>query len=134
MLPTTLLVTIYLISTIFSISPHVSLWGSYQRLQGTYSALSYIVVFALMAATLRTREQVHRLITVVIVASIPVSLYGIVQRYGLDPLPWAGDVTSRVASSLGNAIFVASYLIMVIPLTIVRLIESMSASLFWLTA
>ena len=126
-LPTTLLVVVYLISTIFSISPHVSFWGSYQRLQGTYSALSYITVFALMAATLRTREQVDRLITVVIVTSIPVSLYGIVQRYGLDPLPWAGDVTTRVASSLGNAIFVASYLIMVIPLTIVRLVESMTA-------
>ncbi len=126
-LPTLLLVIVYLISTIFSISPHVSLWGSYQRLQGTYSALSYIVVFALIATNLRTREQINRLITVVIVASIPMSLYGIVQRYGLDPLPWAGDVTRRVASTLGNAIFVASYLIMVIPLTIVRLIESMSA-------
>ncbi len=126
-LPTVMLVLVYIISTIFSISPKVSLWGSYQRLQGTYSALSYIVVFALMAGHLRAREQVDRLITTVIVTSVPVSLYGIVQRYGLDPLPWAGDVTTRVASNMGNAIFVASYLTMIIPLTFSRLIESMTA-------
>lgn len=125
--PTATLVIIYLISTIFSISPWVSLWGSYQRMQGTYSALTYIVLFALIAGHLRSRKQIDRLVTTLIVVSIPVSLYGIIQRYGLDPLPWAGDVTSRVASNMGNAIFVASYLIMVTPLTIARLIESMTA-------
>lgn len=126
-LPTLILVIVYLLSTIFSISPQVSLWGSYQRLQGTYSMLTYITIFALMAGNLRSREQVDRLITIIIVASVPVSLYGIIQRYGLDPLPWAGDVTSRVASNMGNAIFVASYLIMIIPVTLSRLIESMTA-------
>lgn len=126
-LPTLLLVVVYIIATVFSISPKVSLWGSYQRMQGTYSFLSYIVVFALLAGNLRTREQVDRLVTTIIIASVPVGLYGIVQKYGLDPLPWAGDVTSRVASNMGNAIFVASYMIMIVPLTLTRLIESMTA-------
>jgi len=126
-LPTLLLVFVYMLSTIFSISPNVSLWGSYQRMQGSYTMLSYIVIFALMAGHLRTRQQVERLVSTIIVASIPISLYGIVQRYGLDPLPWAGDVVTRVAANMGNAIFVASYLIMVVPLTLSRLIESMSA-------
>lgn len=127
LVPTLLMVVIYVISTIFSLSPEVSLWGSYQRLQGTYSMLSYIVIFALMANTLRSYDQVDRLVTLIIIASVPVSLYGIIQRYGLDPLPWAGDVTTRVASNMGNAIFVASYLIMIIPLTLSRLITSMAA-------
>jgi tetratricopeptide (TPR) repeat protein len=126
-LPTLILVLVYLASTIFSLSPKVSLWGSYQRMQGTYSFISYIVVFAMVAGYLRTREQADRLVTIIILTSIPVSLYGIVQHYGLDPLPWAGDVTRRVASNMGNAIFVASYLIMIVPLTLSRLIESMTA-------
>ncbi len=125
-LPTALLVFVYIISTIFSLAPTVSLWGSYQRMQGAYSTLSYIVLFALTAGNLRSREQVDRLVTTVIVTSIPISLYGIVQKYGLDPLPWAGDVTARVAANMGNAIFVASYLTMTIPLTLSRLIESMT--------
>jgi tetratricopeptide (TPR) repeat protein len=126
-LPTVLLILVYLISTIFSLTPTVSLWGSYQRMQGTYSALSYMVVFALIAGNLRTQEQVERLVTTIIVTSVPISLYGIVQKYGLDPLPWAGDVTTRVAANMGNAIFVASYLIMIVPLTLTRLIQSMTA-------
>jgi tetratricopeptide (TPR) repeat protein len=128
-LPTLLLVLSYVISTLFSISPKVALWGSYQRLQGTYTALSYIVIFALMATHLHTRAQLDRLVTTVILTSLPVALYGVIQHYGLDPLPWAGDVTRRVASNLGNAIFVASYLIMAIPLTLARLFNSMSAIL-----
>ncbi|OQY47800.1 MAG: hypothetical protein B6242_04065 [Anaerolineaceae bacterium 4572_78] len=123
--PTLLISIIYIISTAFSISPAVSFWGSYQRLQGTYTFLSYMVIFAMMVANMTTREQVDRFITTVIITSVPVALYGIIQKNGLDPLPWAGDVQKRVASNMGNAIFVASYLIMIIPITISRLVTSM---------
>lgn len=126
-LPTLIFSLSYIISALLSISPEVSFWGSYQRLQGTYSMLSYIIVFVMIAAHLRTREQIDRLVSIIILTSVPVSLYGIVQKFGLDPLPWAGDVTSRVASTLGNAIFVSSYLIMVMPLTMMRLVKSMAA-------
>ncbi|MFQ6059251.1 MAG: tetratricopeptide repeat protein, partial [Anaerolineae bacterium] len=107
----------------------LSLWGSYERLQGTYTTLSYMVVFFLTLSTLRTREQLDRLITTMILVSLPIALYGVVQHYGLDPLPWLGDVTTRVASSMGNSIFVAAYLIMVVPLTLARLVDSLSAIL-----
>ena len=126
-LPTVTLVGSYLISTILALTPLVAVWGSYQRLQGTFTMFSYIVIFALMAATMRERGQVDRLINTIIITSVPVSLYGIIQRNGLDPLPWAGDVTQRVASNMGNAIFVASYLIMIVPVTLNRLIRSMTA-------
>jgi tetratricopeptide (TPR) repeat protein len=129
LLPVVLVVVAYLVSTALSISPTVALWGSYQRLQGTYTALSYIVIFVLIASHLRTRAQLDRLMTTIILTSLPVGLYGIIQRYGLDPLPWAGDVQSRVASSLGNPIFLASYLIMAIPPTLSRLLNSMRAIL-----
>ncbi|MFQ5859773.1 MAG: O-antigen ligase family protein, partial [Anaerolineae bacterium] len=122
-LPTLLLVTVYLLSTATSISPRISFWGSYQRLQGTYTTSAYVIIFLLILQGLRTREQLDRLITAVILASLPVALYGLIQHYGLDPLPWLGDVTTRVASSMGNSIFVAAYLIMVVPLTLLRLLE-----------
>ena len=123
-LPVALLVISYLLSTLFSVTPQVSWAGSYQRLQGTYTTLSYIVVFALMAVTIRTREQVRRVVTAVIITSIPVSLYAMLQRRGLDPLPWGGNVQRRVAANMGNAIFVAAYLIMAVPLTAARIIDA----------
>jgi tetratricopeptide (TPR) repeat protein len=123
-LPTLALVAIYILSTLFSITPRLSLWGSYQRLQGTYTTFSYIVIFFLALEGLRRREQLDRLVTVVILVSLSISLYGLMQHNQLDPLPWGGDVTSRVASNMGNAIFVSAYLIMVVPLTLSRLVDS----------
>lgn len=121
-----LLVLVYLVSTAFSVTPRVSLLGSYQRLQGTYSTFSYLVIFAMIASTIRTREQVQRVVTVIIISSIPVAFYGLLQHFDLDPLPWGGDVTDRVAGHLGNAIFIAAFLIMVVPLTLARIVDAFS--------
>lgn len=126
-IPVVAILVAYIISTLSSISPLVSLWGSYQRLQGTYTFISYMIIFALMASSITSADQIERFITTAIITSVPVSLYGIIQHNGLDPLPWAGDVTARVASNMGNAIFVASYLIMIVPLTASRLVASMKA-------
>ncbi len=123
-LPVLALVVVYLVSTLLSVTAFVSWAGSYQRLQGTFTTLSYVVIFAATADTLRTREQVDRFITAVILASIPVALYGMLQRFGLDPLPWGGDTQTRIAGHMGNAIFIAAYLIMAVPLTAGRIVTS----------
>ncbi|MFN8496529.1 MAG: tetratricopeptide repeat protein [Anaerolineae bacterium] len=128
-LPTLLFILVYIISTAFSVMPRVSIFGSYQRLQGTYSTFSYIVIFFLMLEGLRQREQIERFITVAILTSIPVTLYGVLQNLGYDPLPWLGNVQIRIASTMGNSIFVAAYLIMVVPLTIARIVSAVSATM-----
>jgi tetratricopeptide (TPR) repeat protein len=128
-LPTLVLVVIYLVTTLTSVTRFTSFWGSYQRLQGTYTTLSYIVIFFLILNEMRTRQQMDRLITAAIITSVPISLYGLVQHYGIDPLPWGGNVTARVASNMGNAIFIAAYLIMVFFLTLGRVVESFIAIL-----
>ncbi len=43
--PTLLLVLVYIVSTALSLTPKVSIWGSYQRLQGTYTFFSYMLIF-----------------------------------------------------------------------------------------
>ena len=122
--PTIFLVAVYLVSTVLSVNPRVSLFGSYQRLQGTYTTLAYIVLFLVILQGLRTRAQVERLLTVIILNSLPIALYGLVQRNKLDPLPWGGNVTRRVASNMGNAIFVAAYMIMAAPPTLSRVVDA----------
>lgn len=123
-LPTAALALVYIISTLFSVTPQVSWAGSYQRLQGTYTTFSYMVIFALAATTIQSRVQVRRIVTAVIMTSIPVAFYGLLQHFDLDPLPWGGDTVDRVAGHMGNAIFIAAYLIMTVPLTLSRILES----------
>jgi len=121
--PALLLAVAYAVSTVTSVVPRVSLWGSYHRLQGTYTTFSYLAIFFLMLRSLRRQEQMARLVSGVILASLPVALYGLLQRYGLDPLSWSGQVSERVLSTLGNPVFLGAYLEMVVSLTLGRVLE-----------
>ena len=123
-IPVGALVLAYIVSTLFSVSPHASQFGSYQRLQGTFTVFSYLVMFAAIAANLRRRAQVERVLTTVILTSLPISLYGLLQRYRLDPLPWGGDTVSRITGNMGNAIFIAAYLIMSALVALGRVVTS----------
>ncbi|MGQ9548328.1 MAG: hypothetical protein ACUVWS_06845 [Roseiflexus sp.] len=118
--PTLIYATVFVLATVVSIAPAVSFWGSYQRLQGTFTNLSYVSLGILIVLYLHRRAQLDRLVTVMILASLIAACYGLVQHVQLDPLPWRGDVVSRVASTMGNSIFVAAYMIMVLPYALYR--------------
>jgi tetratricopeptide (TPR) repeat protein/O-antigen ligase len=119
---------VFLLTTAFSVSPDISWWGSYNRLQGTYTNLSYIAIFAAVVGNLRRREQIDRLVTTTILTGFSVAMYGLVQHNGLDPLPWKGDVLTRISSTMGNSIFVAAYLIMVVPFVLMRIVTSVASA------
>ena len=124
LVPLLLLVVAYAISTILSVAPAVSWWGSYQRLQGTYSFFSYVVIAVLTAAHLRAPEQLRRLQHTIILTSLPIAIYGVIQHYAIDPLPWGGDVITRVSGNAGNPIFLGAHLIIAAFLTLERIFSS----------
>ena len=121
----TLYLLFTLISTAFSISPAQSLWGSHARAQGLYSLLAY-AIFALAAYTqIRTARQLWRLLDTLIFVSVPLSFYGVMQRFGLDTYQWQQFFTqTRITSTLGNPIFVGGFLVPVIPLTATAFIHA----------
>ena len=130
--PCVLLVLLFLISyafsTVISIFPRISFLGSYSRLQGLYTFFAYGVIFFILISTIEKREQVERFFKVIIFTSVPISLYGILQHYQLDPLTWSTVIGERITgANMGNPIFVAAYLIMAVPVTISMLIESFLA-------
>jgi tetratricopeptide (TPR) repeat protein len=127
-LPALVYALVFVFTTFTSVVPGTSFWGSYQRLQGTYTNLSYIGLAAMIVLTLRRREQLERLITVLVLSSLIAVGYGLVQHLQYDPLPWKGDVITRIASTMGNSIFVAAYLIMVLPYALYRAIVSLHAA------
>lgn len=130
-LPAFALTAAYGLSTAVSIAPGASFWGAYVRCQGTYTWLSYIVVFLAVVLLVRQRQQVDRVATILLLGSVPPAVYGVLQHFGLDPLPWASDATARVYGTAGNPIFLAGYLIMVVPVTLARVIEQLTAARRW---
>jgi O-antigen ligase/Flp pilus assembly protein TadD len=111
-------------ATAFSINPHTSLWGSYERQQGLLTLGAYLALFLFTAANLRTRVQAERLWIALVWGSAPVVIYGLLQALGLDPLGWHTDAASPVLSTIGRANFLGSYLALVIPLAMGRLLST----------
>ena len=128
-LPALLVIGTYLLATLTSIAPRLSLFGSFYRAQGTYTLLSYIVVFAMILQGLRTRPQLDRLIFTIILTSLPIALYGMMQKYSADPQTQTGLFDGRPGSMLGNPIFLSAYLIMVFALTLGKWVEHARAAL-----
>jgi len=117
----------FTISSIFSVVPVLSWWGSYQRAQGATALYCYGVFFLVISAGLRTFGQFRRLQLSFILGSLPVTIYAILQHFNADFLHWSNPIPGRVSAGMGNPIFLGAYLIMVIPLTFDRFVESISA-------
>lgn len=117
----------YVVATILSIDPRLSLWGSQGRQQGLWSHAAYLIFFVVAATRLRTQAHWSRLVTVLLFGSVPVVIYGFFQQFHLDPIPNGGDPTTLswpVRSTLGQHVFLGAYLVMIIPFTAARLIEN----------
>jgi len=124
-IPASLFAAVYLLTTVFSLNPRFSLWGEYLRVQGTYTTLCYVLFFFLVAFNLRTRAQFDRVVTVALLASLPVAFYGVLQHFGVDPIFVLDGPMSRVDSTMGNPIFLGAYLIMIIPPTLARFLATL---------
>jgi tetratricopeptide (TPR) repeat protein len=118
--PALLVGSVALLSTFTSISPLVSLWGSYHRQQGVYLLMCLILWALLVAAHLRTPAQQQRLLATVAVAGSLTALTPFIESF----LRYENPLTSRPGGSLGNPIFLGAYLIMAIPFTLAGLVSA----------
>lgn len=115
----------YVVATLFSIDPRLSLYGAIARHEGLLSHTAYLIAFVAVATRLRTRAQLDRLITVILFAAIPAVVYGALQQFHLDPISSQGDpavVQWPVRSTFGQHIFFGAYLVLIIPLTAARVL------------
>lgn len=120
-LPAIAVATTAIVATLVSIVPHDSLWGSYTRGQGLYTVLAYVFIFLTIRARLRTRTQLERLVTALLLPTFPIGAIATLQAAGFRPIGNIGLSQGRMGSTLGNPISLGGYLIMVIPLTVWRI-------------
>ncbi len=121
LIPVAVFVLVYTAATIHSVLPGISFWGSYDRSQGLYTWLNYIAFFLILSYQVRRWPQIERIISALVFGSIPVAFYGVMQHFQWDPVAWGADTSTRVASTLGNSIFLGAYVIMCMPFAAYRL-------------
>lgn len=118
---TAIFLVAHAVASAWSLSPAISLWGSYRRAQGLDTLVSYALVFIATATHLRRPEQFERAFGAMIFAGCAIGLYGLLQHHGMDPLPWSGKSRVEVRSTMGNEIFLGAYLVGTLTVTAYRL-------------
>ncbi|MFH1523136.1 MAG: O-antigen ligase family protein [Patescibacteria group bacterium] len=109
--------------TIFSIDPYKSFWGSYIRQQGLFLYLHYFLFFCVLGSFLADKRKIKRIINTILLGSLIVSLYGIMQWLGFEFINWQESYSqSRIISTLGQPVFLGNYLLLVIFLSLYKVI------------
>ncbi len=111
-------ISLFFHSLFLTINQENSFFGLYDRQQGFISFVYYVLFFYLIVKIVK-REQIRNVLIAVSLSALVVSLYGVAQRLGWDFVAWteAPDVTHRIFSSLGQPVFLADYLVLVLPLS-----------------
>lgn len=99
------------IATIFSIHPYTSFWGYYSRFhQGLLTTICYTIIY-LAGLKWMNKKSTQKLFKISIWTAFIISLYAILERFGIDKSLWVQDVVNRPFSTLGQPNWLAAYLI-----------------------
>ncbi len=125
-LPIILFLASQIISTIISINPHTSLWGYYSRFHGgLMSTISYITLYyALVTHFQCETKAIKNLITSILSSATLISIYAVLEHFGIDKHVWVQDVQSRVFSTLGQPNWLSAFLVALLPLSLFQITSS----------
>jgi O-antigen ligase len=111
---------VILLSTVFSTHRQLSWIGSTWRRSGAIAEIAVLVLAVAFAGQLAAdRHRLRKFLRITVLASIPISIYGILQYFGIDPLLAAAGyhfgegrfMIVRPPSTLGHASYFATYLL-----------------------
>ncbi len=119
-------ISVFIISSILSINPLMSLLGTYKRFEGLTATLCYILLFYSTVNFVTSQKRLYVFLISIIAASTLASFYGIAQHLGFDIFKWSSFEARRVFSTFGNPVFFSAYLIMTLPLAVVLFLSKYS--------
>lgn len=114
----------FALSTLTALEPRDALLGAYLRRHGLVTWLALVVTFVGACQVARSEVGRGRLVTAAIVGSVWPCLYALMQAAGADPISWTDTIPGRAAGTIGNPLFLAGYLVVVVPITAVRAVGS----------
>jgi len=143
-IPIILFLASQIISTIFSLDPHVSLWGYYSRFNGgLLSIISYVFLYYAFLSNFQTNAvgMVKKSLFLSLISGLIVALWGLPAHFGYDPTCllfrgtfdvscWTAEFMPkvRIFSTLGQPDWLAAYLAILIPISLAYVISKWPAS------
>ena len=114
------------LSTIFSIAPSLSFWGSYDRVQGFISHLAYVFLFLIFLNVLKGKKEQEVFLKNLLAVSFVVSLHAIIQQFGIGIFAKGAmeEFLGRSFAAFGHPNFLGQFLLFPIWVGIYFLIAS----------
>lgn len=126
-----------LLSTIFSVAPLESFFGSYNRIQGFLTHIFYIIYFVITLHFFYKKENIGKALTFIVGISLITSLYAILQKFGIDFIPAYLKETylDRSFSTFGHPNFLGQFLLFPIWICILNMSKKhKKQTVFYLTS
>jgi len=116
------------VSTIFSIDTTLSIYGDLFREEGIFTIISYLIITVIFSTVIASEDQLHALLRGLLISAALVSLYALIQYAGYNPteyfIPQFRGVENRPGSTIGNPNFLGKFLVLIVPLFMVKYIIS----------
>jgi len=99
---------VMVLSSVFGVNAYHSFWSNYERMAGVISILHYLSFLFLAANVFKTKDDWHNFFSVSIIASFLEALSASGQALGI----LAGSGGARLDGTIGNASFLAGYMLL----------------------
>lgn len=108
------------LSTVFSVHPPTALFGKYRRFEGLISFVNYATLYFLAVQFLDRLSRIRSLSRTLFFSGTLVSLYGVMQYLGIDPLTWGRlpFEPNQAFSTYGNPNLLGGFLVMMLPIAL----------------
>lgn len=112
-----------IISTVLSVAPAESFWGSTERMQGLYTWILYLLHFFICLQIFREERWRGVFFNLVAGVGVLISVYAILQHFGIDPLDISdiNEASGRSFATIGQPNFLGQYLIFPFFIVFVRI-------------
>lgn len=104
-------------STVWSVDRGQSVWGETYQRQGLVATALYVAAYAIGRVAITGGFRLLLLCRAITLGGLPVAVYAIAQRVGLDPL-WDEIPNGRVFSTIGQTNSLGAYLALVVPVAV----------------
>ncbi len=96
------------VSSVTSVNPYLSFWGSLERMGGLWTFLHYLVYFTILISVFRAKEDWFKLLKVTVFIGVLSALYGFGQKTDISFFIGSGG-RERIFGTIGNAALFAGY-------------------------
>lgn len=102
--------TVLFLASLLGIDFKNSIWGNFERMNGLFHFLHLALFFIILANVFKKKEDWHQFFTFSIFISIIISFISLAQYFEI-PFLLKSSGGARLSGTLGNAVYLAAYLI-----------------------